>query len=56
MTVGPGDRVDSLAQRLPFPDLRVERFCALNGLAPNDRVRAGERVKIVVEIWRANRS
>ena len=56
VTVGARDSVDTLAARLPFRDFQVERFRALNGLGPNDRLRVGQRVKIVVEASRANRS
>ena len=47
--VEPGDSVYSLAQRLPFPEYRVERFRVLNGLGPNEGLRAGDLVKLVVE-------
>jgi predicted Zn-dependent protease len=49
VTVRAGDTLASLAQRLPFPDYREERFRTLNGLEPGDRISAGQRVKIVVE-------
>lgn len=48
-TVGAGDTVESLAARLPYEDYREERFRALNGLDTRDRLRAGLRVKTVVE-------
>ncbi len=48
-TVGRDDTVESLAARLPFPDLKVERFRTLNGLRPGDLPRPGQRVKLVVE-------
>lgn len=44
---GGSDTVESLAARMAFDDHRVERFRALNGLSPSDRVRAGQRVKII---------
>ncbi len=49
VTVGAGDTADSLAARMPFEDFRLERFQALNGLAPADRLRPGDQVKLVVE-------
>lgn len=49
VTVQPGDSVASLARRLPFDNLREERFRVLNGLRPGQEVRPGDRVKIVVE-------
>lgn len=48
VTVQQGDSVESLAARMAFDDHRIERFRALNGLSPSDRVRPGQRVKIVV--------
>jgi predicted Zn-dependent protease len=47
--VGTGDTVERLAARMAFPDRKVERFRVLNGLQPNEGVRAGQLVKIVVE-------
>ena len=32
-----------------MPDRNVERFRALNGLGPNERVNPGDQVKLVVE-------
>jgi predicted Zn-dependent protease len=46
--VGEGDTVDRLANRMAT-DRKEERFRILNGLAPSDRVRAGDQVKIVTE-------
>jgi predicted Zn-dependent protease len=48
VTVQPGETVEQVAARMDFTDFRVERFRALNGLSPSDRLRAGEHVKIVV--------
>ena len=56
ITVGARDTIDSLSAQLPFADFQVERFRTLNGLGPSDRVRAGQRVKIVVETSRSNGS
>ena len=47
--VGPGDTVASLARRMPFEDFRLERFRVLNGLAVDERLAAGRRIKIVVD-------
>jgi predicted Zn-dependent protease len=46
--VAEGDTVERLAGRMAT-DRQVERFRVLNGLGPNDRVRPGDRVKIVTE-------
>lgn len=48
-TVKPGETPAKLAARMPFPDHRLERFLALNGLAPDARLRTGQKVKLVVE-------
>ncbi|HEX7006462.1 MAG TPA: M48 family metalloprotease [Alphaproteobacteria bacterium] len=47
VTVRPGDTVESLAARMPYEDLRVERFRTLNGLVPGEPVRPGQLVKLV---------
>jgi predicted Zn-dependent protease len=49
VTVGPSDTVDKLAGRMAVADRQVERFRALNGLEPGDRLKSGSEVKIVVE-------
>ena len=46
--VGEADTVERLAGKMAT-DRQLERFRILNGLGPNDRVRAGEQVKIVTE-------
>ena len=48
-TVAPGDTVERLASRMVIADRPVERFRLLNGLAPGDRMKPGDHVKIVVE-------
>ncbi|MEX1147455.1 MAG: LysM peptidoglycan-binding domain-containing protein, partial [Sphingomonadales bacterium] len=48
VTVQRGDSVASLADRMAFEDYREDRFRMLNGLGPNDQLKAGDRVKIVV--------
>jgi len=47
--VQPGDTVESLATRMaPFVH-QVERFQVLNGLEPDEQLKTGDLVKIVVE-------
>jgi predicted Zn-dependent protease len=47
-TVRPGDTVQSLADRMAYRDFRLDRFLALNGLAPNSRLVPGQKVKLVI--------
>jgi len=47
-TVRPGDTLQSLASRMAYRDLKLERFLSLNGLGPNSRLVPGRRVKLVV--------
>src|SRR5690606_1499273 len=49
VTVRPGDTVASLASRMPPAEFREERFRVLNGMGENDRLTAGQKVKIVTE-------
>ena len=49
VTVAEGDTVERLANRMAIHDRPLERFRVLNGLGPNDRLHAGDSVKIVVE-------
>jgi predicted Zn-dependent protease len=49
VTVGAHDSVESLAHRMAITDRQAERFRVINGLAANERVKPGEKVKIVVE-------
>jgi predicted Zn-dependent protease len=49
VTVADGDTVERLAARMATTDRAVERFRVLNGLSASDRVRPGDRVKIVTE-------
>ncbi len=44
-----GDTVRSLAQRMAFDELRLERFEVLNGLARNAALAPGRPIKIVTE-------
>jgi predicted Zn-dependent protease len=48
VTVGAHDTVETLARRMAVADHRLQRFRVLNGLGPHDRVKPGERLKIVV--------
>ena len=56
VTVGAGDTVERLAARLPFSDFHIARFRTLNGLGAGDRLRPGQRVKLIVESWRPKSS
>jgi predicted Zn-dependent protease len=49
VTVAPGDTVERLANRMAVGDRPLERFLVLNGLEPGATLKAGEKVKIVVE-------
>ena len=49
VTVQPGDTVQTLAARMPYPDFRVERFRAINGLEPRETLTTGTRVKLISE-------
>jgi predicted Zn-dependent protease len=48
ITVGPGDTVQSLARRMAYRSFQLERFMALNNLAPNSRLVPGQKLKLVV--------
>lgn len=48
VTVRAGDTINSLASRMAFSDYRLERFLMLNDRRPDQPLRAGERVKLVV--------
>ena len=49
LTVQPGDSLDSLAARMPFPDFRSERLRTLNRLPRGASLTPGQRLKTVVE-------
>jgi predicted Zn-dependent protease len=49
VTVGPNDTVDGLARRMAIADHALERFRVFNGLGTTDRVKPGEKVKLVVD-------
>jgi predicted Zn-dependent protease len=48
VTVGASDTVEKLAHRMAAGH-SLDRFRVLNGLGPHDRLKPGEKVKIVVE-------
>ena len=47
--VSAGQSVASLAKRMAFSNYREQRFRVLNGLSANERLRAGERVKLITK-------
>jgi predicted Zn-dependent protease len=49
VTVEAGDTVERLASRMATTHRAAERFRILNGLAANERLNPGDRMKIVVE-------
>ncbi|MGE5539634.1 MAG: M48 family metalloprotease [Gemmatimonas sp.] len=49
LRVRSGDTVESLASRMPYSDLKVERFRVLNGLAEGATLTPGTLVKTIVE-------
>ena len=49
VAAGETDTVEKLAHRMATSDHSIERFRALNGLGPHDRLKPGDKVKIVVE-------
>lgn len=48
VTIGSGDTVTSVAQRMDVEPYKEERFRALNGLGPQERLIIGRQYKIVV--------
>jgi predicted Zn-dependent protease len=48
VTVAPGDTVQSLAQRMAYRDLKLDRFLALNNIQADTRLLPGSKVKLVV--------
>lgn len=48
VTVGSGDTAQSLANRMAYSNLKLERFLTLNGMQSANELRAGQKVKIVV--------
>jgi predicted Zn-dependent protease len=49
VTVAADDSVASLAHRMAITDHKLEHFRVLNGLGPQDTVKPGEKVKLVVD-------
>lgn len=49
VTVKPGDSIQSLAGRMAVANRNIERFQVLNGLEPEQPLKAGDRVKLIVE-------
>ncbi len=49
VTAGPNDTVASMARRMAVANNRVERFRVLNGLGHKEKLRNGQKVKLVVE-------
>jgi predicted Zn-dependent protease len=48
VTVARGDTLQTLAARMAYPDLRLERFLTLNGLDAGATLAPGQKVKLVV--------
>lgn len=48
LTIRPGDTVQSLADRMAYRNLRLERFLTLNGITADTRLVPGQKVKLVV--------
>ena len=48
VTVKSGDKISSLAGRMAYATLKTERFLALNGLAANAQLKAGQKIKLIV--------
>ncbi|WP_137042915.1 M48 family metalloprotease [Pseudolabrys sp. FHR47] len=48
VTVKPGDTIDKLADRMAS-DHKLARFLLLNGFSANDKLKPGEKVKLVME-------
>ncbi len=49
VTAGAGDTVEKLARRMAIADHPAERLRVLNGLEPGNRVKPGDKIKLVVE-------
>lgn len=48
VTVRRGDTAQSLAQQMAYRDYKLDRFLALNGLAPGAPLTPGRKVKLVI--------
>ncbi|MDO8875175.1 MAG: M48 family metalloprotease [Pseudolabrys sp.] len=49
VTVRAGDTPEKLAQRMALGDQPLQRFLVLNGLAAGEKLKPGDKVKLVVE-------
>ena len=49
VTVGASDTVESLARRMAFDTAQDQRFRLINGLQPDEKLRPGDRVKIIAD-------
>ncbi|WP_417316830.1 M48 family metalloprotease [Emcibacter sp.] len=49
VTVQPGDTAQGLSRHMAFDDYQLERFLVINGLDRNSTLRAGQRLKLIVE-------
>jgi predicted Zn-dependent protease len=49
VAVAPGDTPEHLARQMTVGDRPLERFLVINGLEPGETLKAGDKVKIVVE-------
>lgn len=48
VTVGPGDTVQSLANRMAYRNFKLDRFLTLNGMTADTKLVPGEKLKLVV--------
>ncbi|MGH7905135.1 MAG: M48 family metalloprotease, partial [Candidatus Binataceae bacterium] len=49
IAVRPGDTVNTLANRMQFDRMKLERFLLLNGLVRNQPLKSGRLVKIITD-------
>jgi predicted Zn-dependent protease len=47
VTAGPGDNVQSLAERMGFGDYKEDRFRVLNAIDANEKIVPGRRYKVI---------
>ncbi|OAN50119.1 Zn-dependent protease [Paramagnetospirillum marisnigri] len=48
ITVKSGDTVESLAEKMPYDDHKLERFRVLNGLSDTASLKPGQKLKMVI--------
>lgn len=48
VTVKTGDTIQSLSQKMAYPDLQLERFLVINALESGAALKPGQKVKIIV--------